>query len=91
MPRLRCSREEAKLEAIRIAEEFVARRPDAHNHRILGAHPDDDAHQVGSGKTPAVWIVTFQWHIPGCTMDGGELFVRVNVQKRHAELRECEF
>ena len=33
----------------------------------------------------------FRWEIAGCTVDGGELFVRVNVQTRHAELRECEF
>jgi hypothetical protein len=87
MPRLRCTREQAEAEAIRLAKEFVLTIPKTSDYRFRGARPDTSLPRTNSGKIPAVWCIAFQWQPPdGSTVDGCELFIRVNVQTKVAEL-----
>jgi hypothetical protein len=86
MTRLRCTREEAKAEAIRLATEFIAKRDDGEQYRYFGARPDGSLPKTDSGKIPAVWLVVFAWQLPDAVVDGGELFVRVNDQTKVTEI-----
>jgi hypothetical protein len=87
MPRLRCTREQAEAEAIRLAEEFLLTIPNTSDFKAFIAHPDTSLPRVNSGKIPAVWCVAFKWQPrDGSTVDGCELFIRVNVQTKVAEL-----
>ena len=90
MAHLRCTLEQAKAEAIRMATEFLQTTPAATTHRFFNAAPDDSPPKVDSGKIPAVWLVMFSW-IPsdGEVIDGGEVFVRVNIQTKNVEY--CDF
>jgi hypothetical protein len=76
--------DEAKAEAIRLATEFKQTVPKSEEYRFSHAIPYDSA--AKSGKTPAVWLGVFTCQPPGEVVDGGELIIRVNVQKKSAEL-----
>jgi hypothetical protein len=84
MARLRCTKEEAKAEAIRIATEFEHAHPNWKSFHLLSATPDNSPPRADSGKIPAVWSVVFVPRISGATIDGGELFICVNVQTKTA-------
>jgi hypothetical protein len=88
MARLRCTLEQAKAEAIRMASEFLQTTPAATTHRFVNARPDNSSPKVDSGKIPAVWLVMFSWSPSnGEVIDGGEVFIRVNVQTKNVEYR----
>ena len=80
MPRIRLTREEMRDEAIRLASEFVAQLPYAESARFKGAGPDTSSPTSDASKFPIVWNVAFVFHPPDVVMDGGELFVTVNVE-----------
>jgi hypothetical protein len=81
VPRLRFTRAEAEAEAIRLATEFVAGRPGVEPGQCVGAVPDSMAARSRCSKHPVAWVVVFKAaQPPGVVMDGGELFVRVNLE-----------
>lgn len=88
MPRLRFTRAGAEIEAIRLATAFVATMPGAGYARCIGAVADPFAPRSTSSKHPLVWSVRFVFHPPGVVMDGGELFVAVNLETRAVTTRE---
>jgi hypothetical protein len=77
--------DEAKAEAIRLATEFKQTIPRSEQHRLSHAIPADSA--ATSGKIPTDWLVVFTWQPPDAVVDGGELFVRANIEQQSAELR----
>jgi len=89
MGRLRFTREEAQLEAARRASEFVSGLPSCTGLRLRGTHPDTTAPQSRASKHPVAWIVVFSLDLPdGTVMDGGELFVAVNLDSGAGAIRE---
>ncbi len=82
MDHVRRNREETRAEAIRLANEFLKSQPNASRYRFVSATSVDD---VSGRKIPAVWTVMFSYHLPDATVDGGEMFVRANVQDQTAE------
>jgi hypothetical protein len=88
MPRLRFTREEAEAEATRLATEFVSGMAGAECARCLGAFPDRMMPKTSSSKHPVVWVVAFVFHPPDVIVDGGEIFVTVNLQTKVAG--QCE-
>ena len=79
MPHLRFTREEAEAEATRQATELVAGLPGASSARCKGAVPNPSAPRSRSTKHPVAWLVAFVFHPPEVIMDGGELWVAVNL------------
>jgi hypothetical protein len=84
MAHLRCTLDEAKAEAIRLATQLKQTVPKSEEHGFSHAIPDSSA--AKSGKIPTVWLVVFTWQPPDAAVDGGELIIRVNVQNQSAEL-----
>jgi len=83
MPRLRFSREEAEAEARRLATEFVSCLPGVERLQCRSAMPDGLEPKSSASKHPVAWIVVFapcQSH--EVVMDGGELFVKVNIETK---------
>ncbi len=86
MARLRYSLAQAEEEAIRLAEAFVALRPDRdlwilHHRRAFpkGSSP--------ASKHPMTWSVMFSPNPQdGSVIDGGEMFVIVNLVTKSVEL-----
>ena len=88
MSRLRYSLAEAQAEATRRAEAFVAVRPDRDEFRLRGARPDSQASPVRASKHPVAWVVVFAPVPPeGGVIDGGELFVAVDLEQGTVSLR----
>lgn len=88
MGRLRYSLTEAQAEATRRAEAFVAGRPDHGEFRLRGAHPDSLVPPSRASKHPAAWVVVFTpAPAEGGVIDGGELFVAVDLELGTVGLR----
>ncbi len=79
--RLRYSRDEARSEAIRRAEAFVAERDDRDEWRLRMAFPNTLVPPSQASKHPVAWLVLFA-PIPaeGEVIDGGELFVAFDLE-----------
>ena len=90
MARLRYSQEEAQAEATRRAEAFVAGRPDLAKWRHRGTHPDTLVPPSRASKHPVAWVAVFVPAPPdGGVIDGGELFVAVDLESGSVAVREC--
>jgi hypothetical protein len=87
MPRLRFTREEAEAEATRLATEYVRGLPGAESMRCVRAHPDSMAPKSRTSKHPVVWKVVFVFHDSTVLMDGGELFVSVDLETEAVSLK----
>jgi hypothetical protein len=88
LPRLRFTREEAEAEATRLAIEFVAGLPGAASGRCTRTYPDSMAPTSRSSKHPVAWVVVFIFHPLEVRMDGGELFVTVDLETKAVAIRE---
>jgi hypothetical protein len=89
MPRLRFTRAEAEGEALRLATEFVAKLPGSESDRCVGIVPDAMTPQSNASKHPVVWVAIFKTPQPhGEVMDGGELFVTVNLETNTVNIRD---
>jgi hypothetical protein len=78
---VRYSRAEAEAEATRRAAAFVAQRPDRDCWRHIHTAPDSIGLPRRSSKHPVVWVATYAPVPPeGGTIDGGELFVAVDLE-----------
>jgi hypothetical protein len=80
LARLRLTREQAAAEATRRATAFIATLPISLSARCIGARPDTLAPRSNASKFPVVWSVGFVFHPPEVVMEGGELFVSVNLE-----------
>ncbi|MDB5310755.1 MAG: hypothetical protein JWO38_4957 [Gemmataceae bacterium] len=81
MARLRYSRTEAQAEAQRRAEAFVADRPDRDQWRLRGTSPNTLVPPSRASKHPVAWVAVFAPVPPdGGVIDGGELFVAVDLE-----------
>lgn len=80
MSRLRYTYTEAQQEATRLATEYLSKLPGAEKARLKGVQPDNTAPKSRATKFPVVWSVCFVFHPPDVVMDGGELFLKVNVE-----------
>jgi hypothetical protein len=87
MGRLRFTREQAQHEAARRASEFVSGLPNCAGFRLRGTHPDTTVSPSRNSKHPVAWLVVFAFDPPG-VMDGGELFVAVNLESGGVGIRE---
>jgi hypothetical protein len=58
--------------------------PGTESARCIGAFADAFTQRSASSKHPVVWSVGFVFHPPDVVMDGGELFVAVNLETRAA-------
>ncbi len=86
--RLRYSLTEAQAEATRRAEAFVAGRSDGDQFRLRGAHPNALLPPSQASKHPVAWVVVFAPVPPdGGVIDGGELFVDVDLELDTIDLR----
>jgi hypothetical protein len=65
-----------------LATEFVAAMPGAESARCIGASAGLFTPRSASSKHPVVWSVGFVFHPPDVVMDGGELFVSVNLETK---------
>ena len=89
MGRLRYSLTEAQAEATRRAEVFIAARPDRDQFRRHGTFPDTLVPPSRASKHPVAWVAVFQWVPPdGGIIDGGELFVVVDLELGTVGLRQ---
>jgi hypothetical protein len=89
VPRLRFTRAEAEEKAIRLATKFVAGLSGYESDRCAGAVPASSDMQSTSSKHPVVWVVMFRTPQPlGIVMDGGELFVTVNLETNAVSIRD---
>lgn len=89
MTRLRFTRTEAETQAKRLASDFVSGLPWASSYRCVHAHPDTTVPKSGASKHPVAWVVMFKSpDPPGVVVDGGELFVTVNVETNAVAIAE---
>lgn len=89
MGRIRFTREQAQDEAARRASDFVSGLPNYAGLRLHGTHPDTTMPQSRNSKHPAAWLVVFAFDPPDCrVMDGGELFVAVDLESGAVAIRE---
>jgi hypothetical protein len=78
---MRYSLAEAKAEATRRAAEFVAARADGHGWRHISTTPDSFASPGRKSKHPVAWLAMYAPVPPeGAVIDGGELFVAVDLE-----------
>ncbi|MDB5389592.1 MAG: hypothetical protein JWM11_5238 [Planctomycetaceae bacterium] len=80
MTRLRYSFEGALARAEQLAKEFAGRQTWGPLARCVGAAPAALEPQGSCSKHPTVWHVCFVFHAPDVAMDGGELFVLVDLE-----------
>ena len=88
MARIRLTREQDRIEAIRLATQLVVELPGLGAARCTGANPDLFALKSKASKIPVAWQVCFVFHPPEAGIDGGELFVAVDLETREAKLSE---
>jgi hypothetical protein len=87
--RLRYSLVEAEAEATRLAEAFVATRSDRDQLRHRGTIPDATVAPNRNSKHPVAWVAVFAPVLAGeSTMDGGELFVAVDLEYGSVNVKE---
>jgi hypothetical protein len=86
--RLRYSLAEAQAEATRRAEVFVADRADRDQWLLRGAAPNTLVPPSQASKHPVAWVVIYAPVPPeGGAIDGGELFVAVDLELGTISLR----
>ena len=89
MGRVRFSRAEAHDEATRRAAEFVAGRADRDRWWHVSTTPDGVGPPSRSSKHPVVWVAMYAPVTPaGGAIDGGELFVVVDLESGAVAVRE---
>jgi hypothetical protein len=89
MERLRFTLEQAQDEAARQAAAFVTGLPNCAGARLRGTYPDATVPQRRGSKHPVAWVAVFGFEPPdGVVMDGGELFVAVNLESGAVAVRE---
>jgi hypothetical protein len=81
--RVRYSLAEARAEATRRAEAFVADRPDRDQWKLCGARPNTLVSPSRASKHPVAWVVMYSPVPP----DGGEMFVAVDLELSTVGLR----
>ncbi len=82
MGRLRYTLEEARAEATRRAEAFVSDRADRDQWLLRGAAPNTLVPPSRASKHPVAWVVIYAPVPPeGEAIDGGELFVAVDLER----------
>jgi hypothetical protein len=84
---IRLSKREAELEAIRIAEEYLAARGGAFERICLAARPDTQETGYKRRKNVIKWVVLFERLIDGQPVDGPNI-VMVDLDTRQAELMQ---
>ena len=90
MARLRYSLAEAQAEATRRAEAFVAKRADRDQWRHRGTTPDSLVPPSHTSKHPVAWVAVFAPVLPrGGAIDGGELFVAVDLESGSVAARSA--
>ena len=85
--RLRFTLEEMENVAIRLAIEHMRSVDPSGSSLCLGAVPDKGAPKSRCSKHPVVWSVGFVWHAPEVVLDGGDLWVQVNVETQSAVVK----
>ena len=89
MSRLRHTLEEARDFAELLADNLVAGTSWSSTVQKVGASPASLERQGKSSKHPTVWTVVYQMRMPhGSTIDGGEVFVNVDLESKAATFRE---
>jgi hypothetical protein len=89
MGRLRFTRQQAQNEAARRASEFLSGLPSCTGFRLQGTHPDTTVARSHNSKHPVAWLVVFRLDQPdGGVMDGGELFVAVDLESGAVAIRD---
>ena len=88
MPRLRFTLDGAKAEAARLATELVAAIPGGNFWRCTGVGPDWKSPAGRSSKHPVRWVVTFVAYPLEAPMDGGEMFVSVDLGSGSVAVRD---
>jgi hypothetical protein len=89
MARIRFTRQQAHAEASRRAEQFVAGLSNCANLRLRGCIPDSRVPQSRSSKHPLAWVAVFAMgSIEDCVIDGGELFITVDLESSAVAVRE---
>jgi len=89
MGRLRFTRQQAQNEAARRASEFVSGLPGYTDFRLQGTHPDTTVPKSHNSKHPVAWLVVFRFdQRAGGVIDGGELFVAVDLESGAVAIRE---
>ncbi len=86
MTRLRYSLAEAKQAATEIAIEAIGTLNTIHPARLVSISPDRTAPQGIASKHPTRWIVAFVCHDPEVVLDGGEIFVSVDLETKTGEV-----
>ena len=90
MARVRLSRAEAHGEATRRASAFIAERDDRDNWRHISTTPDTLGPSRRAAKSPVVWVAMYAPIPPSdVVIDGGELFVVVDLESGTVGLRQC--
>lgn len=81
MARLRYSLAQAEAEATKRAKAFIAAHPDQVPLQHRWTVPSRKEQQSAASKHPVAWIAVFQIIPPdGVVVDGGEVFVAVNLE-----------
>ena len=89
MARLRHTLEEARLLAELLADNLVATTSWASRVHKVGTWPGSSSLQGKGSKHPTVWVVGYQTIAPeGTTIDGGEIFVEVDLESQSASFRD---
>jgi hypothetical protein len=85
---VRYSRAEAQAEATRRAAAFVAERPDGEQLQHRGTFPDTLVPPSRASRHPVAWVAVFAPIPPdGGVIDGGELFVAVDLESGSVSVR----
>ena len=87
MARVRFSRADAVAEATRRADAFVAGRADRDGWRHVSITPDGIGPPRTASKHPVVWVAMYAPVPPDGGIDGGELFVVVDLELGTVGLR----
>lgn len=89
MARLRYSLEEAREQAELLADQLVAETSWTDTVQRTGAFASSLDRQGKSSKHPTVWTVVYQLRPPqGTTIDGGEVFVKVDLEDESAAFHD---
>ena len=90
MARVQHSKAEAQAEATRRATAFIAERDDRDYWRHISTTPDTVGPQRRTAKSPVVWVAMYAPILPSAgVIDGGELFVVVDLESDTVGLRPC--
>lgn len=87
MPRIRFTLDESRAEATRLASEYVKTQKWFNQARFKGINPSLFAHKSPSSKFPVEWRAVYVFHGPDEIVDGGELFLDVNIETKVVKAR----